>query len=380
MSNRINFYRQRRIKHLILAVSLLFLTIACAPKEPQIPEVVLAVPVEKITTSSYETKEFFPGIVSGINTVEIKSQVTGYLEQIFVDEGAFVKQGQILFSIQENKYQQNYQAAVASKDMALATLKKTQIEYDRVERLEQANVVSKVQLQTLEEELIYAKAAVRKAVADEKLAQVNKAFTKISAPVSGYIGRIPFKKGALVGGNEKEALTILSDIATVQVYFSMSETDFLNFKKRYPGESMEEKIKELPLVQLQLPDHSMYSEEGKIDLVLGQFDSQTAAIGFRATFKNQGNLLRSGNTGRIILPKRYDQVIHVPQSTTFSIQDKTMVYTVAQDNTVHLAPLTIIDKDAYNYVVSGGLSVGDRIVIKGPERLKEGQRITPTKE
>ncbi|WP_223878150.1 efflux RND transporter periplasmic adaptor subunit [Chryseobacterium vrystaatense] len=361
-------------------LTLSFIVSACTQKEKKGKEERISIPTVQIKKENYQTEEHFPGVVSGINNVEIRPQVSGYLDRILVDEGAYVKKGQLLFVIQEKTYQETFQSAFASKEMAQSALKKAQIEYNRISRLEQANVLSEVQLKTVKEELDYAKAAVRKAEANEKLASVNRGFTRITAPVSGYIGRLPYKTGALVGGAETEPLTILSDISDVHVYFSMSEADFLLFKKRYNGVSIEDKIKEIPPVTLQLPDRSLFPESGKIDLILGQFDQQTASVSFRATFKNQGSLLRSGNTGRVIIPKNYESIIKVPQSATFRIQDKTMLYVVDKDQTVHLAPLQIVDKDAHNYLISGGLKVGDRIVSKGADRLKEGQRINPVNE
>ena len=363
---------------ILLVLSFLFHS--CTPQADDKKEDVLSIPTLTIKKEDHQTEELFPGLVSGINNVEIRSQVSGYLERILVDEGTYVQKGQLLFVIQEKTYQESYQAAVASKEMAQFGLKKAQIEYNRIAELEKANVLSDVQLKAVKQELDYAQAAVRKAAADEKLAAVNKGFTRITAPVSGYIGRIPLKVGALVGGEQSEPLTILSDISQVYLYFSMSEADFLRFKMRYNGDNIEEKIKDIPPVQLQLPDESIFSQTGRIDRVMGQFDQQTAAISFRATFNNPGNLLRSGNTGRVIIPKQHVNVIKVPQSATFQIQDKTMLYVVGKDNKVQLAALKIIDKDAHNFLISEGLSIGDRIVSKGADRLKEGQLIKPVKE
>lgn len=380
MDNIYDFYSRKSKRYFGIILGLLFLTAACSPKIEKSEEESITIPIAEIKKERYEMADYFPGVASGINNVEVRPQVSGYLDKILVDEGAYVKKGQVLFIIQEKTFQETYQSATASTEMAQSLVKKGQIEYDRIKQLERANVLSNVQLQTAKEELDFAKAAVRKAEADEKLAAIKKSFTHIIAPVSGYIGRIPYKKGALVGLQEKEPLTVLSDISEIHIYFSMSETDFLKFKSHYSGSTIEEKIKRLPPVQLQLPDESIFSENGKIDLVLGQFDAHTAAINFRATFKNTGNLLRSGNTGRIILPKYYDDVIKIPQSATFKIQDKIMVYTVEKDNTVHLASLKIRDKDEHHYVVSEGVDIGNRIVSKGADRLKEGQRINPVNE
>lgn len=379
--NRIKaFFNRKSIQQLSCLSVISMLVLNCSPKQHEKDNTVPNVPTTEIKEENYQTEEYYAGAITGINNPELRAQVSGYLDRILVDEGAFVSKGQLLFVIQDRPYREILNQAAAAREMAQANLNKAQIEFDRTERLKNANVISDVQVKTAKSELNAAKAALNQTFATEKSALVNKGFTHITAPVSGYIGRIPYKVGALVGKEENEPLTIISDISNVYVYFSMSENDFLSFKKRYSGQSIEEKIKQIPPVSLQLPDQSIFSEKGKIELVVGQFDKNTAAISFRASFKNPGGLLRSGNTGRIIIPKQYNHIIKIPQSATFEIQDKTMVYTVGKNQKVKLSPVKIEDKDARNYLISEGLKIGERIVTRGVERLKEGQIIKPIQD
>lgn len=365
----------------VAGYSLLFLQACSTGQDDQQTNEIKKVSIAEIRTASSETLDQYAGSVSGVNNVEIRPQVEGYLEKIYVDEGAYVTKGQLLFLINENQYSERLNKSNAGIATAKANLEKAQIEYDRVERLSVAKVISEVQVKTARSELAAARARLSEANAEQKGAAINKGFTQIKAPVSGYLGGIPYKLGSLVGRNELSPLTVLSDISRVYVYFSMSEEDFLDFKNRFKGNSIEEKLEHIPEVSLLLPDNTTFSEKGKIDLVLGQFDKNTAAISFRASFKNPGGLLRSGNTGKIVLPRVYPDAIKIPQSATFEIQDKKMVYTVNKQNKLVISPVNIIDKDAHSYIIAPGVvAPGDRIVTRGTERLKEGELIKPILE
>src|SRR5581483_8784147 len=196
-------------------------------------------------------------------------------------------------------------------------------------------------------------------------ADINLGYTLIKAPVSGYIGRIPFKVGALVGKGETQPLTVVSDIKEMYAYFGMSESDFLKFTKDVPGKTINEKIKALPPVELQLADKSIYASKGKIELMEGQFDRNIGAITFRATFPNADGLLRSGITGKVLIPQLNKGLLPVPQTSTYEIQDKIFVYVVGDSNKVVGRQLHIVDKTTDYYLVDKGVQAGDKIVFAG---------------
>jgi membrane fusion protein (multidrug efflux system) len=197
--------------------------------------------------------------------------------------------------------------------------------------------------------------------------------------VSGYIGRLPKKQGSLVSASDVEPLTTLSDVHEVFAYFSLGETDFINFKEQYKGSSLGDKIKKLPPVTLILADNNAYPQTGKIDMVDGQFDKTTGAITIRATFPNANGTLRSGNTGRIRLGLQHDDAILVPQSATVEMQDKVFVFTVGKDNKVTKMPITVVGKSGTNYLIKEGVKTGDQIVLSGIDKLQDGQAIQPEK-
>ncbi len=208
-------------------------------------------------------------------------------------------------------------------------------------------------------------------------AKIKLGYTLVKAPVSGYIGRLPKKRGSLVSSTDPEPLTELSDVHEVYAYFSLGESDFINFKSQYAGNTLNDKLKKLPGVSLVLADNSIYPYQGKIDMVDGQFDKNTGAITLRAVFPNAQSLLRSGNTGKVRLQQLHNDAILVPQSATMEVQDKVFVYAVGDSNKVSKQALNIIGKSGTDYIIKEGVKAGDRIVFSGLDHLTEGTIIKP---
>lgn len=309
--------------------------------------------------------------------VEIRPQVSGYLDKIFVEEGAYVSQGQPLFKINDRPYEAQEHNSTANIEAAKANEEKAAIEVNRLKPLVANRVVSDVQLKSALAADDAAKAAVAQAEAEGNNAGINLGYTLIKAPVSGYIGRIPFKVGALVGKGETQPLTVVSDIKEVYAYFGMSENDFLKFTEQVPGKTIDEKIKALPPVELQLADKSIYPYKGKVELMEGQFDRNIGAITFRATFPNADRLLRSGITGKIRIPQNNTGLLPVPQTATYEIQDKVFVFAVGDSNKVVGKQLHIVGKTTDYYLVDKGVQPGDKIVFAGMDRLTDGSVINP---
>lgn len=344
-----------------------------APPPPPPPQL----PVMEVTSAPATTYLEFPASLEGKVNVDVRPQVSGYLEKIFVDEGAFVKAGQPLFKIDPQVYAEQLNSANSNVLAAQANMERAQVEVDRLGPLVAANVVSDVQLKTAKANYEAAKAAVAQAKAAVGGARINVGYTLVNAPVSGYIGRIPYKIGALVGNNDAQPLTVLSDIREIYAYFSMSEADFIAFKNNFAGKTIEEKLKQAPPVELILADNTAFAEKGKIETIEGQFNKTTGAISFRATFPNAQGILRTGNTGKVRVTQQVPAAITIPQEATFEIQDKVFVYTVADSNKVASKPITIAGKTASVYFVSDGLKAGEKIVLSGTGSLRDGAVITP---
>jgi membrane fusion protein (multidrug efflux system) len=336
-----------------------------------------ALPV--FTVSNHEATVYrdYPATVEGKINVEIRPQVDGYLDRIFVDEGSYVKKGQSLFRIDDRTYTEQLNNAKASLATAKANLANAQINLTKITPLVQNNVVSDVQLKTAQAAYDVAAASVAQAQAMVQSAEINVGYTLIKAPVDGYIGLIPLKTGSLVGGTTPNALTVISEIKEVFAYFSFSENDFLQFKNQFEGNTIEEKIQRIPPVELVLSDGSVYSQKGKVQLVSGQFDNSIGAISVRAVFPNTDRLLRSGNTGKVRIPQFLGDAQVVPQEATFEIQDKVFVFALGDSNKVVSKPIVVSGKTGNYYFVENGLKNGEKIVFSGTGNLRDGMAIVP---
>jgi len=336
-----------------------------------------ALPVITIQNAPATTYQDYSASLEGKKDIEIRPRVDGYLQKIYVDEGAYVREGQLLFKIDDRIYRDQLNNAKAGVASAKANLASAQINVSRLTPLVQNNVVSEVQLKTAQAAYDAALANVSQAESMVANAQTNIGYTVIKAPVSGYIGRIPFKTGSAVGVNTSEALTMLSEIREIYAYFSLSENDFLQFKNEFPGNTIEEKIKQFPPVELILADNSVYSKKGRVQTISGQFNNSTGSITLRAGFENEGGLLRSGNTGKIRIPKNLTSALIVPQEATFELQNKVFVFLVSDSNTVSSSPINIVGSSGNFYLIDKGLKSGDKIVFSGLDRLREGAHIRP---
>ncbi len=300
-----------------------------------------------------------------------------FLKVFWLTKAHMYSRGQALFKINSQPFKEQLNSASASLQAAQAAITNAQLEIDKLTPLVENKVVSDYQLKA-------AKAAYKIAVANASQAQSNVAaakirlgYTLVKAPVSGYIGRLPKKRGSLVSPTDPEPLTEVSDVHEVYAYFSLGETDFIHFKSQYEGNTLNDKLKKLPPVSLVLSDNTLYPQTGKIDMVDGQFDKNTGAITLRAVFPNAQGLLRSGNTGKVRLQQEQNNAILVPQSATLDVQDKIFVYTVSDSNRVAKQPITVAGTSGSDYIVKDGVKAGDRIVFSGLDHLVEGTIIKP---
>lgn len=382
---------KRHSSHLILLALLVFVFAgvffqSCnkgKAKEQEHTEKPVALPVLVVDSSDAETIKNYIGTIEGKVNVEVRPQVEGILQEIYVDEGTFVTKGQKLFKIDASAYQEVLNNAIANQNVAKAKLENAKLEMDRLKPLVANEVISEVRLKSAKSDYDVAKASLDQAAAAVRSAQINQGFTIITAPVSGYIGRIPKRIGNLVSKSDKEPMTVLSDVQDVYVYFSMNESDFLYFSKLKIKEDSLKGIKRnnnalnFPDATLILADGEEYSYKGVVDAINGQVDRTTGAISLRASFPNRDNILRNGSTGTLKISEIKKGVIQIPQVATSELQDKTFVYVLDDENKVYRKAITISGTSKSNYIISNGLSLGDRIVLTGLDKITEGTKVLP---
>jgi membrane fusion protein (multidrug efflux system) len=348
---------------------------SCAPGAPEggmgqygTPEV----DFYQVTTTSAEVEKKYPGNIEGIVNVDIKAQVTGYLETIYVKEGDYVSQGQSLFKIKADVFNEQVNNAQAALKSALANQATAKIEVEKIKPLVEGNVVSKMQLESAQAAYDAASAAVAQARAGAGSAQINANFSLIKAPVSGYIGRIPNRIGNLVGPTDVTPLTTLSEISTVFVYFSLSEAEYITFMKE-----RKEGSQDMDWVTLIMADGSVYDHKGKLEIASGNIDRATASIALKAIFPNPDKMLRAGGSARIVLSKTLGTVLTVPMACVKDIQDKFFVFALGDSSKVSMKPLEIAGRSGINYLVKSGVKAGDKIALTGTDMLTEGMPVKP---
>jgi len=368
-----SLFRKKPIATLVAAA----LIWGCGDKQPAQQTAVQELPVMTVGSDTVTTYKEYPAVIEGLINIEVRPQVDGRIREVFVDEGTYVQKGQLLVQLDDRPFHERLNNAKAGLHAAEGALANAKLEIEKLTPLVQNKVVSAYQLKTAGSARETAEGNIEQARAVVRSAQIDLEYTKLRAPVSGYIGRLNKKLGSLIGANDPMPVTLLSDIHEVHVYFSLSESDFISFKSLYRGKTIDEKLKNLPLARLVLADNSIYDLPGHIDMVDGQFDRNTGAVTLRATFANPGRILRSGNTGKVRLSLIHHNTTVIPQEATIELQDKVFVFAVGDSNKVSRQPITISGKSGDNYLVSSGINAGSRIVTSGIEHLKEGDQIKP---
>ena len=333
-------------------------------------------PVQEVTTVSASMQTTYPAIIKGIHDVEIRPKVSGFLVQINVHEGQTVSAGQTLFVIDNATYQAAVRQARAAVNTATAQLNTAKLTYDNAQKLFANNVIGSYELESSRNAYESAQAQLAQAKASLASAQETLSFCYIKSPASGVIGNIPFKVGTLVSASTQQALTTVSDISSMEVYFSMTEKDILSMTKT--SGSTQEALKEFPAVKLQLADGTTYNEEGRVTKMSGVIDAATGSVQLIADFTNPQRLLKSGGSGAIIIPRSNKSAIVIPQTVVSEVQNKKFVYLLGKDNKVKSSEITVEPQtDGNNYVVTSGLKVGDKYVTNGITKLNDGMEIVP---
>ncbi|RPD45121.1 efflux RND transporter periplasmic adaptor subunit [Paracnuella aquatica] len=325
------------------------------------------------TTTLYSE---YPATIQGQQNIEIRPKIDGYVDRIYVDEGATVRRGQPLFQISAPQYEQGVRTAEANIKIAQADVNAAQMQVEKVRPLVEKNIISQYELQSAQFTLQAKQAQLAQARATLANARTNLGYTSITSPVNGVVGTIPHKIGSLVSSTTPEPLTTVSNIGNIYAYFSINEKQALEFAKNTKGATSEERLASLPPVSLMLPNGSEFPQKGKVETASGLINTETGSISVRATFPNPGNIIRSGSSGVVRIPQTVDSAIVIPQKSTYEIQGKRFVYVLESTGTVRSAEVQVMESSNGKYFVAEeGLNPGDRIVLEGIATLREGAPI-----
>ena len=324
---------------------------SCKHHEEEKKEEIKFLVTSPLKKDTLTTREYVCQIHS-IQHIELRALERGYLQKIYVDEGQFVKEGQLMFQIMPALYQAEMQKAQAEADFA-------EIEYQNTKVLADSNVVSK-------NELAMAKAKLNEAKAKLTLAQVHLGFTEIRAPFSGIMDRFFVRQGSLL--EEGELLTNLSDNSKMWVYFNVPEAEYLDYKSKVQKDNAK--------VSLLMANQQLFEYPGVVETIEADFNNETGNIAFRATFPNPKGLLRHGETGNIQMAVPLRNALIIPQKATFEVLEKKYVFVVDKDNVVKQKEITIAAEMPDIYVVKSGLTEKDRILLEGIRKVRNGDKIT----
>ena len=327
-------------------------------------------PVVTVGTSSASSQATYPASIKGVQDVQISPKIGGFITRINVKEGQTVGAGQVLFEIDNATYQAQVRQAQASVNTAQAACNTAKLSYENSQKLFENKVIGDFELKSATNQYEQAKAGLAQAQAALASAKEQLSFCFVKSPASGVVGTLPFKVGALVGA--QNVLTTVSNNSSMEVYFSMTEKDALAMSKSGDG------LSQLPAVQLQLADGTIYGHEGKVTKMSGVIDQATGTVQLIAVFPNAEKLLKSGGSGAIVIPHDNNSAIVIPQSCVSEVQDKKFVYTLGKDNKVVYTEIKVAPQnDGNNYVVTEGLKVGDKYVSNGITKLSDGMVIVP---
>ena len=284
--------------------------------------------------------------------IEMRALEEGYLQEILVDEGQHVKEGQLMFRIQPVLYQ-------AEVDKAKAEAEFAEIEYNNTKSLADSNVVSP-------NELAMAKAHWAKAKAKLSMANAHLGFTEVRAPFNGIMGRLHVRKGSMV--DDGDLLTELSDNGAMWVYFNVPETEYIAYQRSaLAGHGTK--------VRLKMANGEIFDQEGEITAIESDFDNKTGNIAFRATFANPLGLLRHGQTGSVLMESAMKNVLIIPQKATFEVLDHRYVYVIGADSVLHSTRVEVGSELQHLFVVTDGLKKDDKFLLEGLRKVKDKDKV-----
>lgn len=325
---------------------------------------------KKLTTS-------YSASIRGKQDVEIRPQISGLITDVHVTEGEKVCKGQVLFTIDQVPYKAALETAKANVESAMAEVETARLTADSKKALFAQEIISEYDLNTAQIALKSAQARLSQAKAQLINAENDLSYTIIKSPSDGVVGTLPYKIGTLVSPSMTIPLSTVSDNSEMFVYFSLAETQVLQMSEK--NGSLDNAIKAMPELSLKLSTGNVYTHKGKVESISGVIDKTTGAVSVRAIFPNKERKLLSGGSGSIIYPFELTDVMVIPQSATYELQDKKFVYKVV-DGIAESTEITVYSvNDGSTYVVTSGLSVGDVIVSEGAGLLKNGTKIVSVK-
>jgi membrane fusion protein (multidrug efflux system) len=355
-----------KIKFKLLFLLIVGLNIACNSKKEgaQIDENMVPV----ITVSKQDTivQNSFVADIQAKKNIEIRTRASGLVQQIFVNEGQFVKKGERLFKINDAELRMELNKVAANLKQTAAEIKIAEIEVNQLKALYAKDFVALNELDMAKAKLAAARAKHAYVNAELSAVQQKIEFTSIVAPFDGVLDVIPYKEGSLVENGA--LLTTLSQLNEVYAYFSIPENVYFELMAR-------NKMGKHQKIELTLPNLDQYEYAGTLKSAEGEIDPETGSIRYKVMFPNPDKLIKHGTSGKLVISEKEEDVVIIPQKATFSIQDKNYVFVVDKAQKVKMTNIEIGNTLRESYIIKSGLQLGDKIVLEGTQALRDGDVI-----
>jgi len=331
------------------------------------------------------------GTLDGFTNADVLAQVSGYLLRQGYQEGGFVKKGQLLFEIDPRPFQAALDQAegqLAQAKAALANAKavqgRTELDVNRYTPLAREQAASQQDLDNAIQNDLVAKATVATALAQIKSAEaavetgkINLEFTRLVAPIEGIAGQAQLQVGALANP-ASGPVTSVSTVDPIKVYFTVSESEYLDWNKRFPTETTRETARKGLRLELILADGTTYPREGSVYFADRQVNQSTGAIRIAGLFPNPGNILRPGGYGKVRTAVRVQQdALLVPQRAVSELQGGYQVAALDHENKVSIRTVKVGDRVGAQWIIVDGLKPGERVVAEGVQKVRAGMQVNP---
>ena len=348
------------------------LLVSCNKQQGGMPSADNKFVVEALQTQAIDLTTSYPASIKSQQDIAIHPKVSGHIVKVLVNEGEEVRAGQPLFMIDPVQYQAAANAAEAQVNVMSANVETQKLNVENKKMLHAKGIISDFDMKSAVNQLASLEAQLEAAKAQLMNAKDMLSFCTVTSPANGVVGEINYRQGTLASPQMSKPLTNISNLEKMYVYFSMSEKQVLGLGGQKAA------LASFPAVNLRLTNGMLYNETGKVAAISGVIDAQTGSVQVRADFANPERMLRSGGTGSIEVPTREAAAVLVPQVAVVEVQEKKFVYTLGDDNKVKYTEITVLSQNnGQNYIVKTGLNAGDKVVVEGVTRLKDGMEITP---
>lgn len=328
--------------------------------------------IQGLESKNISPKKSFIGHVEAIKSVNLKPQVTGYVEKVLFQEGSLVQEGDILFVIEQKRYLATVELRQAELDSAKANLVRTERDYRRQSSLSKQNYASKATLDNAESAYLQAKAAVAQAEANLDLAKIDLDYTEIKAPITGYIGKALVTEGNYVNSTTQDLARIVQ-MDPIRVAFSITDKDYLNMKKIYKDKDGDQAKLRTELV---LPNGDVLVNHLRSRFSDNEINTDTATIAVYTEYNNKEGLLTPGNYVNIRVGDSEDQMaLLVPQAAIAQDANGSYVVTVNEDGIAEQKRVILGDIIGTSQVVKEGLNAEDKVIIQGLQKVRNGQKV-----